>query len=250
MKSVHVKPYLRIVDDSLDTIDLQNGMTAKVCVQDWQEDPLKEDDCFALNFALNAWDRKYRCHRQDNKFFNVSSEEPSFDELCDWNTGEFVFSCQNAQATIDDIGIKPIVMYALFWQHDAYYREMLSDRRHNALMRAYRRLQKQYYFDALGLLDHSRYHFYAGVKRGWDYSTIGFVAVKRNKEWNIQSDEECCRLVKDALEAYEAYANGEIYEVFIEDQNGEIVETHSNFYDWLDIKPFLDANYGLLKEAA
>lgn len=241
------KPYLKVIDNTIDTIALQGGLTAHVFYSEWQEDPLADDD-YLGSMKINAWDK--RCNRQDSDFCFESKPDFERDILepflgfCDLADRKYY----SVDCILDNIHIGAIVCYVLFWQK--HERAFLTDKQHQALMRAYRRLQKRYYFDALGLLDHSRYHFYAGVKRGWDYSTIGFVAVKRNKEWNIQSDEECCRLVKDALEAYEAYANGEIYEVFIEDQNGEIVETHSNFYGWSDIKPFLDTNYGLLKEAA
>lgn len=244
-----MKPYIetKIIDKSLDKIALQGGRTAVVAIQEWQENPLAVDDYFA-NFAMNAWDNRYFDH-QDSDF--CTKRKPSFDDI-DWDNG---FACQNAQATIDDVGIQSIVLYALYWQNDAYYRQFVSKTRHNALMRAYRRLCKQYYFAPLGLYVHSTMQFYTGIHQDWDNSAIGFVAIHRSVSWENKprkySDTECETLADNALVAYNAYANGEIMCIYIEDDaEDEIIETHENFFDWSEIKPFLDANYGLMKEAA
>ena len=243
------KPYIetKVIDNSLEKIALQGGRTAVVCLQEWQENPLKDDDYFA-NFAMNGWDSRC-CDTQDSDF--CTHRKPSFDDI-DWDNG---FACQNAQATIDEVGIQSIVCYALFWSNDPYYQKFVSKTRHNALMRAYRRLCKQYYFAPLGVYIHSCLRFYAGEVKGWDNSRIGFIAVDRIVPWQNKpakySDKECETLIENALKAYNAYANGEIMCIYIEDDaEDEVIETHENFFSWSDIKPFLDANYGLLKEAA
>lgn len=244
------KPYLKVIDNTIDTIALQGGRTAHVYYADWQEDPLRQDDYFA-NFAINAWDK--RCHRQDSDFcyndkpdFERDIYEP-FRDYYDLAFRRYL----SVQSILDNINIGAIVCYVLFWQK--HERAFLTDKQHQALLRAYRKLCKQYYFDTLGLYEHSAYHFYTGIRCGWDNSTIGFVAVDRKNPFQTDkryNDEECKQIIQEALKAYNTYANGGIMSVCVEDQNGEEVDCCGGFYDDNAISAWLDSEYGLLKEAA
>ena len=244
------KPYLRVIDNSIDTIALQGGLTAHVFYDDWQDDPLTQDDYFA-SFAINAWHKQ--CNRQDSDFCH--SDKPDFErdiyepfrDYYDLAFRRYL----SVESILDNINIGAIVCYALYWQNTSD-RECLSDKQHEALMRAYRKLCKQYFVVPLGLHDHSSLHFYTGISHGWDNSTIGFVAVSRKNVWSDKpyNDEECERLIKEALEAYNAYANGWIMSVCVENENGEVIDTCNGFYDDNAVSAWLDSEYGLLKEAA
>ena len=238
------------MNQSINTIALQNGLTAQVYYSDWQDDPLQEDD-YLGSMKINAWD--HRCYRQDSDF--CSSAKPDFEGdildpflgFCDLVDRKY----HSADCILDNIRIEAVVCYALFWQHA--YKACLSNQQHAALMRAYRKLCKQYYFDALGLYEHSAYHFYTGIRQGWDNSVIGFVAVDRknpfqeNKRYN---DDECKQVIQAALNAYNTYANGGIMDVCIEDAHGNVIETFGGFYDDDAILATLNMDYGLMKEAA
>lgn len=231
----------------IETIALNNGLTANISYDLWADDPLQQDYYFEP-FAINAWDK--RCNRQDSDFCSSAKPDISgvFYPLCDLAFLRYL----SVQDILNNIGKAEIVCYALFWQHSKGYREFLTNHQHEALMRAYRRLQEDYYFDALGLYEHSGYSFYTGTRRGWDNSSIGFVSVERkfHNDEAPYDDKKCESLIKTALEAYNAYANGQIMIVDIENQNGEIISSCSGFYDDKAILWWLDENYGLIKETA
>ena len=245
------KPYLKVIDNSIDTIALRSGLTAHVFYSEWQEDPLSNDD-YLGSMKINAWDK--RCNRQD--WYDYDKRKPEFErDIYDEFHGYVELACRryfSVQSILDCIEKSAIVCYALFWQHTAD-RECLSDAQHAGLMRAYRKLCKQYYFDTLGLYEHSAYHFYTGIRQGWDNSTIGFVAVDRKNPFQTDkcyNDDECKQIIQEALKAYNTYANGGIMSVCVEDANGEIIDTCNGFYDDNAISAWLDSEYGLLKEAA
>ena len=153
----------------------------------------------------------------------------------------------NNDNVLSEIDAQAIISYALFWQYQEQCK--LPEKYHNAIMRAYRRLFKQYYFEPLGLYDHSGCVFYSGIRYGWDYSNVGFVAVKRQKG-DATTDEECQAIITEALRAYNAYYNNEIASICIENADGEVIEEHGGFYDNDEIYRFLSDSYGLIKEAA
>ena len=244
------KPYLKVIDNTIDTIALQGGLTAHVFYSEWQEDPLADDD-YLGSMKINAWDK--RCNRQDSDFCFESKPDferdilDPFQGYCDLADRKYY----SVDCILDNINIGAIVCYVLFWQK--HEQAFLTDKQHQALLRAYRKLCKQYYFDTLGLYEHSAYHFYTGIRQGWDNSTIGFVAVDRKNPFQTDkryNDDECKQIIQEALKAYNTYANGGIMSVCVEDQNGEEVDCCGGFYDDNAISAWLDSEYGLLKEAA
>ncbi|MBO7082127.1 MAG: hypothetical protein J6V99_08870 [Neisseriaceae bacterium] len=238
-----MKPYITVIDNSVESIALQGGLRAVKYYPEWEEDPTKFDDYFA-NFSINAWDR--RINRQDCELCN--DWKPEMRDIYKGLTS--IKECKmrlNNDNVLSEIDAQAIICYALYWQHQEQYK--LNKTHHNAIMRSFGRLCKQYYFEPLGLYDHSGCVFYSGIRHGWDYSAVGFVAVERQK-CDCTSDQECQAVITEALRAYNAYFNNEIASICIENADGEIIEEHGGFYDDDEINRFLSDSYGLLKEAA
>jgi hypothetical protein len=85
--------------------------------------------------------------------------------------------------------------------------------------------------------EHSGVVYKLGSFSGFDYSNNGFYIItdKTAKELGVKpKDYE--KVIKDELEVYNKYANGEVYQYCLYDDNGEVVESCGGFYNIDDIK--------------
>jgi hypothetical protein len=88
--------------------------------------------------------------------------------------------------------------------------------------------------------EHSSVSYSLGQKHGFDYSNNGFYIItdKTQKELGTpKKDFET--IIKQELEVYNKYANGEVYGFVLYDEAGEVEDSCSGFYDIDDIKDHL-----------
>lgn len=87
--------------------------------------------------------------------------------------------------------------------------------------------------------EHSGVVYKIGVWGGWDDSFCGVYAVPRNEDTEKMTREDAERIVRGELDAYNAYANGEVYYFVLFDENGNEVDSCGGFYDIDDIREYL-----------
>lgn len=95
---------------------------------------------------------------------------------------------------------------------------------------------------------HGGQSFSVGSRNGWDTSNDGFYIVTHNdlkrlglSKW-MQKDK-MVETIKQELYFYEKWANGEVYSFILEDENENIIEVCSGFYDIDEIKEYLPEEY-------
>jgi hypothetical protein len=83
---------------------------------------------------------------------------------------------------------------------------------------------KGYWIIPLTLYSHSGISLSVGVNKGWDYSFMGFVLVKKQAKWSYK-EEQAKNIAKDYIISYNEFLSGEIYCYDIIDKYGENVES-------------------------
>lgn len=85
--------------------------------------------------------------------------------------------------------------------------------------------------------EHSAVSYSLGSKHGFDYSNNGFYIIT-DKTQNIIGVEakDFEKVIKEELSLYTKYVNGEVWGITVYDENGEIQDTCSGFYDIEDMR--------------
>lgn len=88
--------------------------------------------------------------------------------------------------------------------------------------------------------EHGRTYYSLGTIHGFDNSNNGFYIIteKTQKEVGIKK-EDFEKEIKRELDIYNKYINGEVYEFILYDNNGEVADACSGFYDIEDIREYL-----------
>jgi len=88
--------------------------------------------------------------------------------------------------------------------------------------------------------EHSGVAYSLGNRHGFDYSNNGFYIVTENKAKEIGAEKKDFEeIIKSELENYNRYANGEVYGFTLYDDDGEVIDSCSGFFDVEDIRESL-----------
>ena len=88
--------------------------------------------------------------------------------------------------------------------------------------------------------EHSGVAYSLGNRHGFDYSNNGFYIVTENKAKEIGAEKKDFeKIIKSELENYNRYANGEVYGFTLYDDDGEVIDSCSGFFDVEDIRESL-----------
>lgn len=88
--------------------------------------------------------------------------------------------------------------------------------------------------------EHGGVVYSLGTKKGFDYSNNGFYIItdKQQKEYDTpKKDFET--IIKQELDVYNKYMNGEVYSYVLYDDEGDVVDSCGGFYDIEDIRDSL-----------
>lgn len=88
--------------------------------------------------------------------------------------------------------------------------------------------------------EHSGVSYSLGRASGFDYSNNGFYIItdKSQKETGTPKDKFEA-VIKDELNTYNKYANGEVLQFCLYDDKGEVADSCGGFYDIEDIREYL-----------
>ena len=97
--------------------------------------------------------------------------------------------------------------------------------------------------------EHGAVKYYIGTGAGFDHSMCGFYFITK-ESWKecmgeeVFNEERAEEVVNSELESYNKYANGEVYMVTLYDEEGEVQDQCSGFYDLESIKAGLPSGEG------
>lgn len=88
--------------------------------------------------------------------------------------------------------------------------------------------------------EHSGVSYSLGTVHNFDYSNNGFYIItdKTQKEVGIKK-KDFEKVIKEELEIYNKYANGEVYRFCLYDDQGEVADSCGGFYDIESIREYL-----------
>ena len=99
---------------------------------------------------------------------------------------------------------------------------------------------KVIYADFISKYEHSGVSYFIGQSSGWDYSNIGFVFVTKDSLKKIGcAEEDVERIVKQEIETFSQWANGEVYHFTLYDDEGNVEDSCGGFYDLEEIREHL-----------
>lgn len=99
---------------------------------------------------------------------------------------------------------------------------------------------KVIYADFISKYEHSGVRYFIGQSSGWDYSNIGFVFVTEDSLEEIGCHKDRIEeIVKNEIETFSQWANGEIYHFTLYDDEGNEVDSLGDIYDLEEIKEYL-----------
>ena len=92
--------------------------------------------------------------------------------------------------------------------------------------------------------EHSGISYSLGQINGFDYSNNGFYIItdKTQKASGVKK-ANFEKAIKEELEIYNQYANGEVYQFVLFDEDGEVVDSCGGFYNIDDIKEYLPEDW-------
>lgn len=92
--------------------------------------------------------------------------------------------------------------------------------------------------------EHGGVSYSLGAKHGFDYSNNGFYIItdKQAKEYDTKK-KDFETIIKQELDVYNKYANGEVYQYILFDNDGDIVDGCGGFYNLDDIKDHLPEDW-------
>ena len=99
---------------------------------------------------------------------------------------------------------------------------------------------KVIYADFISKYEHSGVRYFIGQSSGWDYSNIGFVFVTEDSLKKIGcAEEDVKKIVKQEIETFSQWANGEVYHFTLYDDEGNVEDSCGGFYDLEEIREHL-----------
>lgn len=88
--------------------------------------------------------------------------------------------------------------------------------------------------------EHGGISYSLGSKHGFDYSNNGFYIITDKTQNLLGTPKKSFeKVIKQELEEYNQYINGEVYQFTLYNEQGEIVDSCGGFYDLEDIKDHL-----------
>jgi len=88
--------------------------------------------------------------------------------------------------------------------------------------------------------EHSGVSYSLGAKHGFDYSNNGFYIVTTESQKEVGTKEKDFeKVIKEELEVYNKWCNGEIYRFVLYDSKGEWIDSCGGFFDIEDIREHL-----------
>lgn len=85
--------------------------------------------------------------------------------------------------------------------------------------------------------EHSAISYKLGNVNGFDYSNNGFYIITDKSQENLGIEKEDFeKIIKEELEFYNSYVNGEVYSFKLFDEKGNVVDSGSSMYSLDDIK--------------
>jgi len=90
--------------------------------------------------------------------------------------------------------------------------------------------------------EHSGVAYSLGNLRGFDYSANGFYIITQNSADNIgleKTPKNWEKVIEGELELYNKYINGDYYQFFLYDKDGEMIDNCSNIAEIEDIRDYL-----------
>ena len=99
---------------------------------------------------------------------------------------------------------------------------------------------KVIYSDFISKYEHSGVSYFVGQSSGWDYSNIGFVFVTEDSFKEIGcAKEDIENIVKNEIELFSQWANGEVLQYILYDDEGGVEDSCGGFYDIEEIREHL-----------
>lgn len=96
---------------------------------------------------------------------------------------------------------------------------------------------KVVYSDFVSKYEHSGVSYFIGQSSGWDYSNIGFVFVtEESLEECGCAEEDIEEIVKGEIETFSRWANGEVLQYILYDDEGNVEDSCGGFYDLEEIR--------------
>lgn len=96
---------------------------------------------------------------------------------------------------------------------------------------------KVVYSDFISKYEHSGVSYFIGQSSGWDYSNIGFVFVtEESLEECGCAEEDIEEIVKGEIETFSRWANGEVLQYILYDDEGNVEDSCGGFYDLEEIR--------------
>ena len=92
--------------------------------------------------------------------------------------------------------------------------------------------------------EHGAVVYSLGTKHGFDYSNNGFyiITTETQKEMGTE-DKDFIKVIKQELELYNSWCNGENYHYALYNDKGELIDSCGCFYDLEDIREYLPKEY-------
>jgi len=88
--------------------------------------------------------------------------------------------------------------------------------------------------------EHGGVSYSLGTKHGFDYSNNGFYVVTNKKQKELGTSKKYFEeAIKDELEVYNKYVNGEVLQYCLYDENGDFVDSCGGFYSIDEIRESL-----------
>lgn len=92
--------------------------------------------------------------------------------------------------------------------------------------------------------EHSGVAYSLGTKHGFDYSNNGFYIVTETSQKEIGTPKKSFeKVIKEELDIYNAYANGEVYGYTLYDEQGNDIDSCWEFYSIDEIKEHLPSEW-------
>ena len=88
--------------------------------------------------------------------------------------------------------------------------------------------------------EHSGVSYSLGTVHNFDYSNNGFYIITDKTAKELGTDKKDYeKVIRQELEVFNKWVNGEVYQYCLYDDNGEVVDSCGGFYDFEDIRACL-----------
>ncbi len=88
--------------------------------------------------------------------------------------------------------------------------------------------------------EHSSVSYKLGSQHGFDYCNNSFYIITKKSQKEIGANKkDWNKIIKQELETYNKYVNGEVYQFVLYNDKGEVEDSCGGFYDIEDIREYL-----------